>query len=528
MAPTTNNRKLTSYLVEDDPSLRALMEAYLKSRGHTVESFCDGESAWEAIQLRCPDILFMDWMLPAMSGLELCRAVVAGCAGYRPVMVMVTARTDAESIEECIAAGADDYIQKPFTLPFLAIRSAIAERRARDRRAQQEDARALQEYTQFTAEAVDSIAAGVMLIDAETHVILQCNRFAADMIGRPVSDIVGRECHQFVCPRERNECPLENPGSALDSRKAVLLTTHGDRPVLKSARRVMYKGRSVLFESFVDISELMAAEQKLTKFAAEMESLAAARAEQLIHADRLALLGTMSAGLAHEIGNSLTLITPNAQLIEMYMGHLFPILQEALAGRPNEPKSRMAMDGVMSAITSIREGARRSGDILTSLKGYARRGKGERLPCRIAQCVDNALMLCHNSLKYGVSVTTDIPDTLPVLSANAQQIEQVLVNLVNNSAQAMDGKGSLRISAGVDADAVLIRIEDGGPGIPPENAAQIWEPFFTTKPSGIGTGLGLPICKGIITEHGGSIELVPSSLGGAAFAIRLPLVPPAK
>lgn len=515
--------RLLCYVIDDSEEVRTLLASFLRNRGHEVISFASAEEAASELGANSPHLVFLDWMLPKMHGVELCRRIRSDQSRPQPVIVMITAKTDAASLDQALDAGVDEYIHKPFSLPHLAVHAMIAERRAAEKRALVRKTADLAEHRTYLAALSDSICAGILVIDAETREILECNEFAAAMIGSERADIVGKVCHDFLRIASQEACVLPKRDEQITRCKAILHTTQGDRPVLKNARGVSLGGRTVVVESFLDISDLERAQQELSQYAGRMEQLAELRAQQLLHADRLALLGTMSAGIAHEINNCITMISPNAQMLERYLAHLLP--PEETPGVPEwqAARNRIAREGAAESLAAIHGGVKRAMNILANLKNYARRDGDGRSACEIGECIASALQLCHNLLKYGVEVENTLPAGLPPVLAEQQQIEQVIVNLINNAAQAMNGNGRIRLSARVAADTLLLLVEDSGPGIDPANASQIWEPFFTTKARDVGTGLGLPICKGILKDHGGDIRLAESSLGGAGFELELPL-----
>lgn len=291
---------------------------------------------------------------------------------------------------------------------------------------------------------------------------------------------------------------------------------------------------------------------KVSRFAHEMETLAKQRAKQLVHADRMASLGVLAAGIAHEINNPATFINGNIQTFEKF----WSIIQERLLSpsrsglsitdaapanenatqtnenskfaKPlDEKDSRMAfiIDEMPGLIDGIRSGTRRIQKIVGGLKSYARQENPEPIESDVHKIIDDALLLCHNSLKYNITVEKSYSDNLPPLFCDPQQIEQVFVNIFNNSADAMENMahGILGINTARENNQVVICIDDNGPGLTRDSLDNIWDPFFTTKPVGKGTGLGMSISHGIIKSHGGSITAENNPAGGARFTIKFPV-----
>jgi signal transduction histidine kinase len=169
--------------------------------------------------------------------------------------------------------------------------------------------------------------------------------------------------------------------------------------------------------------------------------------------------------------------------------------------------------------------------MLFALKNYSRKQvEDEAEEVSIAETMDTVLTIYHNQLKYGITVHRNFAEGLPIVRCFADQLTQVWTNILHNAIQAMDGKGEITVDIEhwPEGKGVKVRMTDNGPGIPPEIQQRIWEPFFTTKPAGEGSGLGLDICRQIVLRHGGSIE-VESQPGRTTFTVCLPAeMPPSR
>jgi two-component system C4-dicarboxylate transport sensor histidine kinase DctB len=227
--------------------------------------------------------------------------------------------------------------------------------------------------------------------------------------------------------------------------------------------------------------------------------------DELVHAGKLAVIGQMSAGLAHELNQPLaalqTLSDNTVKLLER--------------GRMGEATSNLALIGELVA---------RMGSLTSELKSFARRSTGKLRPVPVNRVMDNALLILDRRLARG-GVKSDItiePADVAVM-ADANRLEQILVNLVANALDALDGVDAPRLGLSVskDGDRVRIVVSDNGPGLSADVRARLFEPFFTTKESGGGLGLGLAISAGIARELGGSLSAEESRDGGATFVLDL-------
>jgi two-component system NtrC family sensor kinase len=227
---------------------------------------------------------------------------------------------------------------------------------------------------------------------------------------------------------------------------------------------------------------------------------------RLAESERLASAGELLAGVAHEVNNPLSTISAFAQILE----------REELS------------DSQRESVEVIRSETMRASQVVRDLLTFARRSEGEVGSICMNELVERTMRLRMHDLKSrGVACETALAKDLPYVTADARQIQQVLLNLLTNASQAMTplGGGSLRIETRQDGDRVLLEITDSGPGIPSDVRAHIFEPFFTTKADG--TGLGLSVSYGIIAAHGGTITIPKSGADGTMFRVALPAFDPA-
>ncbi len=311
----------------------------------------------------------------------------------------------------------------------------------------------------------------------------------------------------------------EEIAAALDAGANDFLSKPVDIAELRS--RLAVGVRTIAYEK-----TLLEKNAQLDQYAREMESLAEARAKQLLHAERLATLGTLSAGVAHEIANPVSFISGNLNTFETIWDSIEPLLRECREKGIGDAKK---LDNILTEapniVRGIGQGVQRTLRLVRSLKNYARRGGEEPGPCNVNDCIENAFCLCHNRLKYNIEVHKNLDAELPLVQGVPQQLEQVLVNIIMNAADAMEAtsKAMLDITTRREGGYVVIGVDDSGPGIPPDKMGAIWEPFYTSKGTDRGTGLGLSIVLGIIEEHRGKITATNRPEGGARFIIELPI-----
>ena len=240
----------------------------------------------------------------------------------------------------------------------------------------------------------------------------------------------------------------------------------------------------------------------------------------LVHSEKMASLGNLVAGLAHEINTPVGSIHANSDLMVRALEKLRKILDDA----PEGELTRIL--DVLENVGRVNQTAcQRIVSIVKSLKSFTRLRKPECRQADMHEEIDSALTLVHHELKTRIKVERDYGE-LPDIDCFAGHLSQVFMNLLVNAAQAIEGKGCIRITTRAEGDHVRIAFKDSGSGIRPENVDKVFEPGFTTKVVGDGTGLGLAICYKIIHAHHGDIK-VDSRLGkGATFTITLPVRAP--
>lgn len=280
------------------------------------------------------------------------------------------------------------------------------------------------------------------------------------------------------------------------------------------------------------IGELKRANQKLVE-----------TRDQMIQSEKMATIGQLAAGVAHEINNPLAYINSNINCLKTIMDDLMEIVkidtdlhralfEGTLADCPGvfkrleEFRKTVNFTELIEDINNInresKEGIERIINIVRGLKDFAHTNRIEKQACDINKCIDDTIKLCWHEFKYKAEIKREFGDIPPVF-CNSQQISQVFMNIIINAAYAIREKGEIRISTYLTGSEVFIEISDTGCGIPSEVIDKIFDPFFTTKPVGKGTGLGLSIAYGLVKEHNGSIDVESKPGEGTVFTVRLPV-----
>jgi PAS domain S-box-containing protein len=264
--------------------------------------------------------------------------------------------------------------------------------------------------------------------------------------------------------------------------------------------------------------------------------------DQLLQSEKMASIGQLAAGVAHEINNPIGFVNSNMGTLRHYVGTLMSVIdgysqavQRAAPGTPlateietigREAELDYLKDDIADLVRESMDGLKRVRDIVQALKDFSHVGQTDWQYADVHAGLDTTLNIVANEIKYKATVEKQY-GKLPDIKCMASQLNQVFMNLLVNAAQAIRNRGTITIATGAANGWVWIRISDTGCGIPQQNLKRVFEPFFTTKPVGSGTGLGLSLSYSIVNKHGGRIEVASTPDVGTTFTIHLPLVPPA-
>jgi len=288
-----------------------------------------------------------------------------------------------------------------------------------------------------------------------------------------------------------------------------------------------------------EIDERKAAQIRLEQEKDEQRRLLRALEEthvQLLQSEKLASIGQLAAGVAHEINNPVGFISANLNTLKTWVRSLLDVIAAHEAALPQlEPAQRDALaamgraadldyvrDEIATLIDESIDGALRVRRIVQDLRDFSRPGSGEWCVADIHAGLESTLNVVHNELKYKADIVREYGD-LPPVECLPSQLNQVFMNLLVNAAHAIPERGVITIRTSSDDEHVSIAISDTGTGMTPDIVRRIFDPFFTTKPVGQGTGLGLSVSHGIVERHRGAIDVTSEPGRGTTFRIRLPI-----
>jgi len=386
----------------------------------------------------------------------------------------------------------------------------------------------LRERTEEMETILNGIQEFILVITPEKEIV-DVNETFLEKMCYARNEVIGKKCHEVYqksntpCSFDDIVCPLKK---VIDNKRPVTkvmnrLNHNGERRYMEISIFPIWESNgqiSKFIEISRDITERKIEEEKITR---RLEQMVKERTRQLkethsklIHQDKMASLGKLSASVVHEINN------PNAGILNLIM-----LIKRIIDEGPVSPKE---MEQFKRYLTLMETETRRISRIVSNLLAFSRQSKMRLTQLNINRLIEKTLVLNSNLLKINnIKVEKRMDPDLPDLTGSEDQLQQVFMNIVSNAAEAMEaaGKGELIITTRHSSKngKVTVFFKDTGVGISDENLSRLFEPFFTTKKKGKGVGLGLSLAYGIIQEHHGSINVQSEKGNGTTFIIEIPL-----
>lgn len=487
-----NNESLNKgiiLIVDDTPTNLGSVLDFLSASGFTVWVARSGASALKKVQYSQPDLILLDVLMPEMDGFETCQHLKAQDLTKDIPVIFMTALDDTESKVKGFNVGGVDYITKPL---------------------QHEE----------------------VLARALTHLNLRN---------------LTKKLQAQIVERERAQADLQVLAQELETRveaRTAELSQTNERLKLEVAERK-------LAEAALQASEARE-RHKAIQLENSLHELKQVQS-QLIQSEKMSALGQLVAGVAHEINNPVNFIYGNLSFALDYSKTLVKILYLYEKHYPNPAQEIQAeieaseleflKDDLPKMFDSMHLGADRIREIVLSLRHFARQEEFEKRSVNLHEGIDSTLMILHSRLKFksdrpSIEVVRDYSPNLPEVECYGGEMNQVFMNVLANAIDAIDewnrqrspeevkaNPSVIRISTEVtNSNCVVVRIKDNGPGMSEEVRHHVFNPFFTTKPPGKGTGIGMSISWQIVVEkHGGSLRCISAPGRGTEFTIEIPI-----
>jgi len=594
--------KKTVLVIDDDLNIRKLLEAFLCNSGYavaTAESLLAAESAFEQNK---PDIVLCDLNLGPESGLRLVEKIAEDTP---ELPVIAISGTDmVEDTVESFRAGAWDFICKPFgkletitksidkafarakhlqenlaykdnletklTESYAELKQAYdsMEERVKERTAElaiandsliqevaarHEDELALKDREERFRALFDSMAGGVVVCDynsdKDKFEVLDINKAGETFLGVTLELVMGQAIENVLPMGEGDDIlkVLHQVNEHGGREHSPYIESEETRVICWHENEVYKLPSGQLVVLFDDVTLQKRAENDLMINKANLEELnekLKSNQNQLVQSEKMASIGQLAAGVAHEINNPVGFITSNLGTLSEYVDIFsklldsYNALDQAITNREPDVVNKLRKeinsfkeeedlgfirDDVATLLDESKDGAIRVKEIVQNLKSFARLDEDEYKEANINDGIEATLKIVWNELKYKCEVVEELGD-IPDIMCNPGQLNQVFMNLLVNASHAIEERGAITITTSLVGTDIVVLIKDTGKGIEPEHINKLFDPFFTTKPAGVGTGLGLSISHGIISDHGGAIEVMSELGQGTEFKVLLPVL----
>lgn len=379
---------------------------------------------------------------------------------------------------------------------------------------------------------------GIALFDEENNHFTRCNQRLSNLIGYTEEELKNKTIRDITHPddvetdRESFYNYINGKGGDVYFREKRLVHKNGDSVWVNTSISLLHNNVGEVKSIIVMVSDIT--EEK------QMEEDLHLAQTQLLQADKMASLGQLTAGLAHEINNPVNYIYSGIggleknlhalmQVVEEYEGiqtmEDFPVVKKRIQVLKEDMDYAEVQEDISELMIGIKEGAERTGNIVRSLQDFSRTDRDVYTQANIHTGLESTLFILKNALKDQVTVHKDFADDLQEIECYPGQLNQVFMNIISNAVHAIGNQqGAIFIHTQNTSTGIQIKIKDTGKGMPKAVQKRIFDPFFTTKEVGKGTGLGLSISYGIIKKHGGFIRVESEEGKGTCFVIELPRV----
>jgi len=563
LGAATGSERTTILLVDDSITFREELKRALEAHDYAVTAASNGEDGLKLAASLRPAAILVDSVMPGIDGGTLIRRVRLDAALRGTPCVLLTASEGHGAELRALDAGADAFVRKEDCELILARLQAVL-RRTTAERAQAASlldpkrVLAVDDSGTYLNELANVLRAEGFEVVAARSGAAALEMLAAQSIDCILLDLIMPELDGIETCRRIKASPIFRDiplimMTARDDRSAMIegLSTGADDFIAKSSEFEVLKARvraqlrrkqfedehrnirEQLLRSELEATEARAARELAEARARMVEALEAKNQElsaaytdlqqtqaRLVQSAKLASLGELVAGVAHEINNPLAFAISHLQTARSSVGALLPEVP-ALSESKHWNKARARLEEMEHGLDRIRE-------LVLKLRTFSRLDEGERKIVNVHECVDSVLTILGHRIRGRMEVETAFTEPA-TLDCFPSLLNQALMNLIANAIDAIgevEESGKLVIHGGGNGDGYVLRIADNGCGVPEGLRERVFDPFFTTKELGKGTGLGLSITYSIIKKHGGTLDLLPAPGRGTMAEIRLPLSGP--
>ena len=502
------SEKANILLVEDDKNQAYILQHFLESRGYSIQWFDSMDIALNKAREIPPDLFLLDIMLKnETDGFELCRQIKRDAILKKIPVIMVTARTSVEDRISGLRLGADDYVTKPFRREELAARIEAIIRRKK-----------YSESNERYRELMENTKDVVIFLDLYGR-IEQVNRRAEQVLPQLKSNTVGLRFEELFDQRGVNSIrsSMEKVLNGVEVTQRIWRLRYSERGIttfevsmspIRQANRIISIGcllRDITQQEKVEQDfrrNTMALRKEVQDTSAKLNEVQ----KQLVMSEKMAVVGQLAAGIAHELRNPLNIIGTSAYYLKRVI-------------QSDDTK-------IQSHLEIIFQEIQRAQKIINNLLDFSRKSSEDRNATDINAIIKQTIALVEKELLIN-DISVDLKlGNIDRCYVNTDEMKQVFINLILNAKDAMSGGGRLAITTEMNnRERAIISFNDSGAGIPLINRDKIFDPFFTTREDSQGTGIGLAIVHSSIKRNHGTITVESEEGKGSSFIIELPTTP---
>ncbi|MCM8525344.1 MAG: response regulator [Lentisphaeraceae bacterium] len=500
-------------IVDDQPLSIKLMEALLKQKGFQTTSANSGIEALNYLKENTPDLVMLDVMMPGMSGFEVSEIMRKEPKTADIPIIFVTARDDADTISKCFEAGGNDYAAKPLRIYELLARVKLALTASQHKKRAIASEEALEENKAFLKKIIDENPAQIFVINEKGKFLLANEKFA-DLININSEAVIGKSVEDLkeegvVLNHLKNI--IKDTDSVLKQAKSKLsfemsyLTPEGEERWLICTRLpFVFHNEECVLGINLDFTSMKTTELEKKKLE-----------DQLAQSQKMEVIGTLAGGIAHDFNNMLAVILGYSDLAKNTL--------------PEDAKQINHLNEVIKA-------GNRAKDLVKQILNFSRQTEIQHVDISLTVIVKEVVKMVKSTLPSNISCEMQVDQESGFVRGDQTQMHQVLMNLCVNANQAMPDGGTLSVKllnhaenepcpyckTSLPGNFVQLSISDTGMGMPESVKKRIFEPYFTTKEVGKGTGMGLAVVHGIINQHNGHICVDSEEGKGTTFNVLLP------
>nr|WP_246505106.1 response regulator [Microvirga antarctica] len=563
-------------LVEDSETQALQLRYVLETNGFHVTWKSTAEAALDSLNEKLPDLVIADFHLPGMNGDELSRQMRLNVRTRAIPVIMLTEARERAVERQGLESGADAYVSKSAEQALIILRIRALLRRRATPVAVVSEGREAPSFSTFRRarilvvdedetqrHSLEGVLAregyAVTCVDSPEEALERVSKHGAALdcvlvnilnsgfdgvelcrklnVYRGVAPVPGIEVATFYIVGLGNEDGGDVLARAFAAGADDIVPATADADVMRVRIRALVRRKLLQDENWRIEAELqerdLALERARTEAAAAEARAALAGAlekanheleeanqrlkdtqAKLVQAAKMASLGELVAGIAHEINNPLAFILAHQGTVER-------LLTDVAQNLPDDPGLEKSVRKSLERVAAMKLGLGRIQELVLNLRRFSRLDEGDFQTVNVRESIDTVLALLGHKLGTRIDVRRHYGGAVDLYCSPAL-LNQVVMNIVGNAADAIVGTGAIDIETASDDTTYTITISDTGPGISPELRERIFEPFFTTKPVGAGTGLGLAIAYSVVQAHKGTIAVDPRPLGGTSFTIKIP------